>query len=274
MDVVDDRERNETVDQDGKQFRRKYRQTETTHTLHGQQQHLADARRTELPTYQRSMPIRVRELCDVIPTWLEDRIDVVDGNLFRTDRAEEHLRTEVQSVLLEETEVFYHEDPAIVMGPFVLATWLCEEVDAEQHLARRQRQLRQQEIERQQMFEIRESYKPLAWGALLQVIPLTLQLVAISFWPSIRWPTIALSLLLLMGVAPWIRGVAQAHGAKPDASFYLIVTGVGVLGVLGLQLFVLAFCYATLSLFLPSLLFTLGSVFFLRELNVILQTSH
>jgi hypothetical protein len=145
LEVSAEREWDETSLDGRKQTRRTYHRTYTAHTLHGQQQHLADARRTELPTYTRSMPQGVRELCDDIPTWLEERVDVVDGDLFRSDAVEEHIRTETQTDLVRETEteLVYHEDPAIVAGPFVLATWLCEEVDAERHRAQNQRHHRQ-----------------------------------------------------------------------------------------------------------------------------------
>ncbi len=270
LEVSAENARNEIFLQDGQWFRREHRRTYTAHTLHGQQQHLADARRTELPTYTRSMPQRVRELCDDIPTWLEERVDVVDGDLFRSDRVEEHLRTEV----LEDTELVYHNDPAIVVGPFVLATWLCEEVDAERHRAQNQRHLRQQEVEQQQNYQIKESYKPLVWGACLQAIPLTLQLAAISLWPSFHWALIALSLVLFAVIAPQLRGVALAYGARPDMWFCLIAAGAGVCGVLGLQVLVLAFGYVALPLLLLGLFLAFISVVLLRELKAVLQPTN
>ena len=274
IDVVEEQDVIRTTNKDGKQWRQKYRQTETAHTLHGQQQHLAYARRTELPTYQRTMPIRVRELCDAIPMWLEDRVDVVDGDLFRSDKVEQHLRNETQSELLEETELLYHHDPAIVMGPFVLATWLCEEVDAERHRTKRQSHLHQQDVERQQTIAKQQSYKPLVWAACLQGIPLALQLVAVAYWPALHMAAVVVSLFMLTAFIPQIRRLAIAHSVRPDLSLYLLTAGAGVFAVLGLQVLVLALCYLAFSLLLLGLFLSGVGAFLSRELWAVLQANN
>ena len=99
------RETDDTVTRDDGRWQQKIRQTEVTHTLHANEQHLASARRTELPVYHGSMPLRVRELTDEIPAWLTVCIDVVDGDLFRSEVLEQSLGTEMHEEIVSETKV-------------------------------------------------------------------------------------------------------------------------------------------------------------------------
>ncbi len=255
----------------GRDWKQTYRQTETAHTLHGEQQHLAQARRTELPAYQQTMPIRVRELCDQIPIWLEERIDVVDGDLFRCDTVQKHLKTEQHSEFVEETKLPYVFDPAITLGPFVLASWLSDEVDAERHRAQQQAHSRRQEVEQQQDLAKQQSYRPPVIAASLQLIPFALQLLALAFWPSLYWGVLGLALLLVIPCLFMMRGVAIAHGVRPDATLYLIVAGAAALAVLGLHVIVLAASYQTFSLLLLGVCLVGVSVFLAREFVTLLR---
>ena len=217
------------------------------------------------------MPIRVRELCDQIPIWLEERIDVVDGDLFRCDTVQKHLKTEQHSEFVEETKLPYVFDPAITLGPFVLASWLSDEVDAERHRAQQQAHSRRQEAEQQQDLAKQQSYRPLVIAASLQLIPFALQLLALAFWLSLHWGVLGLALLFVIPCMIMVRGVAIAHGVRPDASLYLIVAGAAALTVSGLHVFVLAASYQTFSLLLLGVCLVGVSVFLAREFVTLLR---
>ena len=271
VDATREREIETETRKENRNWRQTIRETEVNYTLHGQQQHLAHARRIELPTYRGSMPIRVRQLCDTVPIWLTDRIDIVDGQLFRSDHVEEHLRTESQAELVEETQLSFLDDPAITLGPFVLATWLPQEVVQEQQQVSRESYVRQQEIEHQQTQARLQSYKPLAIAAALQTVPLVVQTLAIWRWPFLHMGCIATALLLVIPGLVLLRRTAIAHTVRLGPTVFLIAGGSAMTCVVGLHLLLLAVAYSSGTLLLLASILACIGMFLGHELATIFR---
>jgi hypothetical protein len=190
----------------------------------------------------------------------------VEGDLFRTDKGKRLLKTETISV----TEVGYHEDPAVVLGPFVLASWVCDEEAPRVHQPRQQTPHGQEANAELPTEEKRD----LPWDRIQmlgpavgrQVIPLLLHWAGSIFWPALHMFGLLLSLILLVPLLRAFRQAALECGVEPDASLLVLFGACCVFTVLGLQAGTLAVVYASFPLILACALLWGMAAFLAREL--------
>lgn len=98
--------------------------------------HVMDAFYTTIRNSRVVVPLNVQALIDNIPCWLYPFVRVIDGQIIRERIIEQDYRQEAwQQVRLADEPVFGCE-PAVIIGPFVLAGWGPREIAAE--LARRE----------------------------------------------------------------------------------------------------------------------------------------
>jgi len=237
-----------------------------------QRQQLAAAQRFSLPQYASLIPARVRSLLDVIPTWLRPEIEIVEGDLFRSDKGKQRLKTEcwteksVQTVRWDETDLDYHKDPAATLGPFVLSAWLCEERDEELHEIAVNKHQRQQAVVSQRQAAQQDCWQVLGFVAVLQMIPFLLHLLGWGLGKPLHFVAFVASLVLLYPLQQALDQFRLAHGKNNHASLHMIGAAAVVCGVLAWQAAFLAVTYSLLPAAMGCLLLSAATVYFSQQL--------
>lgn len=180
------------------------------------QQQLAFATRQRLPQYKELIPSRVRMLLLAVPRWLRSEIEIVQGDLFRSDQGVQLLKREEWS----ETSVYYHEDPAATLGPFVLACWLCEEREREIHGADQQSLLHAKQLQAERIEHVNLYSKWAAIAIASQLVTLLLHFAGLILSP-LHPLAMVFSLLLLTPLHEALRHYSLAHDVKSDAYYYI-----------------------------------------------------
>ncbi len=241
-------------------------------------QQLAAAERYPLPKYASLIPARVRSLLDVIPTWLRPEIEIVEGDLFRSDEGKKRLKTEhwsetqVQTVRWEDTDLDYddtfldyHEDPAATLGPYVLSAWLCEERDEELHELAVTKHQRQQAVVSQRQAAQVGAWQTLGLVAGLQLIPFLLHLLGLGLGKPLHFVAFVASLVLLYPLRMVLDQIQFAFGIKNDASLHMVGVAGVVCGVLAWQAAFLAVAYSLLPAACGCLLLSAATVYFSQQ---------
>ncbi len=84
-------------------------------------QHLVHAKQCSIGHSSVVVPREITQLIDETPTWLKSSLRIVEGMLIREIVVEQDLGVKEFSVLVDEVQ--WHNDPALVLGPFVLRGW-------------------------------------------------------------------------------------------------------------------------------------------------------
>jgi hypothetical protein len=90
--------------------------------------HLVGATLHRPEEYPHLMPERIHRLLKTAPLWLRPHVLLVDGQLTR----QEIVRQQIADRTAVETRVLsvYRYDPGVLLGPFIIAGWTAEEVEA------------------------------------------------------------------------------------------------------------------------------------------------
>ncbi len=197
-----------------------------THTGHTKRslvrniQHLVNAR--PVPQDEATLPIprRQQAILEALPTWISPAIKIVEGTVIRATVAIQdqgaHQWTEQRVV---EDKVYWHNDPAIVLGPFVLSAWGQNEIEEE--VALREQEGRAAQKAKQPIDRSISAYKLFGFLSLM---------VACVFMVGWRFSSINVLLSLCCGLvsctllsARW-KKVAADRGESDYAFGYAMST--------------------------------------------------
>ncbi|MDZ4852076.1 MAG: hypothetical protein SGI77_22540 [Pirellulaceae bacterium] len=101
----------------------------TSRTLSCYIQHLVNANSYNIGESKVLIPRRQKTLLESMPTWLTPAIRIVEGTLIRETLVEQDVGTHEWEIAHD--AVLWHNDPAIVLGPFVLSGWGPREIQEE-----------------------------------------------------------------------------------------------------------------------------------------------
>ena len=242
--------------------------------IHGQRQHLIETTRYSLPKYPRLIPQRFHNLLEECPTWLRPEVEVVEGDLFRSDTGKHLVKTkrwleervlQRQLPRLERPMVGYHNDPAITLGPYVFAAWLCEEREKELHEIQQTNQQRRQRLSNQREAAKNRAYGHLAVAGCLQLIPLLLHLAGSSLWAPLHILALILSFVSLVPVWWALQEYALAHDAPQEGPSLVLGTVAACFASLAWQCGFLALTRAAFPPVIGLLVFAAAAFFFVRE---------
>ena len=92
-------------------------------------QHLVNAKSNYLAESEVLIPREQQAIVNSIPAWLSPLVRIVEGTLIRETLIEQNLS--VHEWETTEDKVQWHNDPAIILGPFVLSSWGPKEISEE-----------------------------------------------------------------------------------------------------------------------------------------------
>lgn len=93
------------------------------HNAVRREQHLMQATATHYNQYRGRVPAKFVGLVESIPSFLRPEVQVVAGRCFRTDRDDRKVRSEHWTDEKVTSQIYVHDDPAVVIGETVLFAW-------------------------------------------------------------------------------------------------------------------------------------------------------
>jgi hypothetical protein len=218
---------------------------------------LAGAKRYALSEYRPLIPQRVRDLLDAIPPWLGPEVEIVDGELFRTDVTQEHSKTKEWV----ETQTYYHEDPALTLADyFVLGSWRGADREAELKRLDRKKTKHQKHLRAQSQAAQARCWGHAGKALWLQAIPLVVHMVAVGFWPALHYLAVIVSVALLSPVYFALKEHALARQAIVGHAYYVLGLAAAVSLVLAFNCGILGVLNRSIALVFAGLCLLAGSV--------------
>ena len=101
------------------------------HRFARHQHEVMNAVRTSIRNSQVVMPPAVVRLVEVVPVWLYDFVQVIDGDIFRERVIEQDTNLEYWADVQVRDEPIIGCEPGVIIGPYVLTGWGPREVAAE-----------------------------------------------------------------------------------------------------------------------------------------------
>ncbi len=90
-----------------------------------------NAVRASIRNSQVVMPPAVVRLVEVVPEWLDDFVQVIDGDIFRKRIIEQDTKVKNWADMQVRDEPIIGCEPGVIIGPYVLTGWGPREVAAE-----------------------------------------------------------------------------------------------------------------------------------------------
>lgn len=179
-----------------------------TTSLMSCEHHLMNAQQHKLERTLFPLPLPIQAFVKTIPEWLRPEVGVVEGTQIRERICEvETSRTVWTSEFSEVSRVLFHNDPALVLGPYVLTAWGQQEVEAETQRLRDERTCKESAWANRSQ----QSLTRLATAMMVAAVVASFGLTVLAYaWKS--------SLCLGVGVVAGLLGVALHFVASGTAA--------------------------------------------------------
>ncbi|TWU62563.1 hypothetical protein V7x_42980 [Crateriforma conspicua] len=174
------------------------------------------------------LPEKYSCLIDACPNWLADSVRVLEGELFREERIEWDLHTEVRRD--ERVIERVRRCPAVLFGPYILAGWGELAIKEEEH---RQRQ-EQNDVARKASAKKARTYQLLAFvvaALAVAVIPFTGSATAAMTSLAILLGTAA---MIMAGYAAHLETIARGKFSATQVLTHSTLIGATVFAIQGL----------------------------------------